>query len=151
MRPLSYVYWNACSLRNKLAAVLTYLHPPPLSSSSPASTRFPAAHLAEETLEVQEPPLPDLLGFVECKLDPTDPDPDSSLDPIPDYSWITFPQAARSGGLAFLVRDTLSHHVRIDLSYNVLGATFSAPPRPGDATAAAATARNSAVVWLEVS
>jgi ribonuclease HI len=144
MHPLTYLYWNCNSLLSKLPELIAFLHPPPALSRPPASNRFSALHMADDSpVEEREPP-PDLLGFAECKLDSHD-----ELDPIREYTWLPFPQSARSGGLAFLVRSSLIHRARLDLSFNVHGAAFRAPAR-ADASAAAASARNSAVVWLEV-
>jgi hypothetical protein len=168
MSSLHYMYWNACGLLHKLPEVSAFLSPPPpLFPLPPSSNRFACLHMQDEPAEgpsgrgdaagtsaehsprctsPSPPPLPpiDVLGFVECRLAT-----DTPLPPQRNYSWLLFPQGGRSGGLAFLVRSSLSSQPRLDLSYNVDGAGVPVDPSfsPEEAVC---LPRVSAVVWLEV-
>ena len=84
------------------------------------------------------------------KLDPSDVLPARRGSRWRGYTWHHFPQARRSGGLAFLIREDAHtiHSVRLDLSYNVEGAGFQCAAT-GDDKYDQATHRNSGLVWLE--
>jgi hypothetical protein len=144
-----YHYVNINYIRNKCADIRAFLFPPPpLPAQLAAANAFSALAPAVDALEAAAPARPDVLGFVECKLDPDEPDSEPLL-PFAGYQWHLFPQKRNSGGLAFLARAGLPRAERLDLSYNVRHAAFQAVPR-ADSAAAAATARNCAVVWLSV-
>lgn len=126
MSSISFLYWNACGLRGKLPELDSFLSPPPPPPRLPTSdsNRFSGLHTLDGA-NCEE----------EVKIEPFKP---------PDI----FPQSSHSGGLAFLVRRSLAYQLRLDLSYNIPGATRMVAPR-ADPAQAASPARNSAVAWLE--
>ena len=150
-RSLVYHYANINSLRGKLPELDAFFFPPSPPRFPPAeltaANRFAALAQGADPPAAIAPP-PDVLGLAECKLDPDDP----SSEVLPDYTsftWIQYPHSRVSGGLAFLVRSTLIHNERLDLSYNIPRSHFQ-PPVRADPLAASAYARNCALAWLQV-